>query len=318
MSDDMSLDLPTNYPFKGPTTASCLIQALGLSQADAAVFFSVRRDTIKKWQSGKMRMPDMLLDKGFERLSLLMRLADEIAQDYVEHAHAETIYVAYIGLPSTEQMRRGMLPSSKGFYETFFGMIMSHAQLGENSKGGITMAICEPSEDMNPTNMWIPRLLEEDIDWSCISVVDEGELCVRADPDFYAYLRDQLKAQNFTAKGMTEQNLEWASGGPSIDIPYLPDWLHDAHPELSEQELELLDTHLRIRIPGYAKSTDQLRGDTEATIFFVGPDGIVPVFDASEGPEDADMNALNAALAQIIDDVFGSMDVLRKSVQKQA
>ena len=317
MSDDMSLDLPNEYPFKGPTTASCLIQALGLSQTDAAVFFSVRRDTIKKWQSGKMNMPEVLLERGFERLSLLMKLAAEIAQDYVEHAHNESIYVAYIGLPTTEQMRRGMLPSSKGFYETFFGMIMAHAQSGDDSKGGLTMAICEPSEDLDSTNMWLPRLLAEDIDWFCISMVDEDDLCVRADPDFYAFLREQLKALKFTAKGKTEQNLEWASGGPFIDIPYLPYWLHEAHPELSEPELELLDTHIRLRIPGYAKTTDQLRGDNEATIFFVGPDGIIPVFDATEGPEDADMNALNAALAQIIDDVFGSMEALWLTVQKQ-
>ena len=306
MSDYMSLELPADYPFKGPTTASCIIHALGLSQADAAVFFSVRRDTIKKWQSGKMRMPDDLLDKAFRRLDLLMHLASEIAHDYEEQAQSDDASFVYIGLPTEEQMRRGMLPRSKGFYETFFGMIMARAD-------GISMAVCEPSDDMNATNLWIPRLLEEDVDWSGVSLVDEDDYCVRADHDFYRFLREQLASRNFSASGVSEATWEWTSGGPFLDIPYLPEWLGEAYPELTDAQLSLLDTQIRLKIPGYCKTTELLRSDSEATIFFVGPDGIVPVLDATEGPEDADANALNAALADIIEAEFGTMDGLWKA-----
>lgn len=316
MSDDMSLDLPADYPFKSPTTASCLIQALGLSQADAAAFFSVRRDTIKKWQSGKMNMPDVLIDKGFERLSMLSSIAVELAQDYQEYARAEDIYVAYIGLPTREQMRRAMLPEAKGFYEVFFGMIMGHAATSGDDKG-LTMAICEPSEDMNDTNIWLPRLVTEDVDWSCISVVNEDAYCVRADKEFYDFLRSELKSGNFTSLGLTEHTLEWASGGPFLDIPYCPDWLYEAHPELSDEQVVLLDTHIRLRIPAYCKKTDDLRLDNEAIMFFVTPDEIVPVFDATESPEDADTNALNASVADLIDEIFGSMDALWAKVREK-
>ena len=309
MSDYMSLELPPDYPFKGPTTASCVIHALGLSQADAAIFFSVRRDTIKKWQSGKMRMPDDLPDKAVERLDLLMQLANEIAQEYEEQAHTDSVSLAYIGLPTVEQMRRRMLPRSKGFYETFFGMIMARAD-------GIVMAICEPSDDMNATNLWIPRLLEEDVDWSRVSLVEEDEYCVRADHDFYRFLREQLSSRNFSASGIAESTWELTSGGPFLDIPYLPEWLGEAHPELTDEQLSLLDTHIRVKIPGYCKTTEALRSDSEPTISFVGPDGIVPVLDATEGPEDADANALNAALADIIEAEFGTMDGLWKAAAR--
>lgn len=64
-------DMPEGYPFKLPTPASTVIARFGFSQKEAAAFYGVRLDTIKKWISGKMEMPDDLLLESYVKLDAL-------------------------------------------------------------------------------------------------------------------------------------------------------------------------------------------------------------------------------------------------------
>lgn len=307
-----------DYPFKLPNEASTLISRFGFSQKEASVFYGVRLDTIKKWISGKMAMPDDLVLESYNKLARLQDFAALVASAYNDLAiedDGEHMAQQYISLPTVTQMRRGFMPVSKGFYESLFADIAAHAY--SSGPDDFCYVVPEaPDEEIGTTNFWIRLWVEQDMQMELC--IEREDSVARFDVDFYSFLKTELSSwTNVQTTFSGGSDLHPYPDEVCLDIPYSPDWYGEAH-DLTDEEVALAGTSVRIAISIAGSDTfDDIAGDEQRFILLVEDDEIRPMMEAHEGPEDADLCATNENLALILREVFGSRQALLSKAAHQ-
>ena len=311
-------DMPEGYPFKLPTPASTVIARFGFSQKEAAAFYGVRLDTIKKWISGKMEMPDDLLLESYVKLDALSHLMDFIADKYCDQAAdnetCEHMAGQYISLPTIRQMMHGFMPQSKGFFDIFFGGIAAKCYAaGQDRFCYITP--CEPDEDLSDTNLWLIPWFESGLVMDmCIEREDE---IIRFDVSLYDYLRSELKSWKNVVVRMPKPEGDdptWDLDEIGLELPYVPDWYAEAH-DLNEEQMTLVDTTVSISLNATgAEDFSDLGAFQSRAIHFVEDNEIRVMMEAFESPRDADLTATNENLAIVLRDVFGTRSAFLKHI----
>lgn len=304
------------YPFKLPTEASSLISRFGFSQQEASVFYGVRLDTVKKWLSGKMQMPDELVSESYAKLRTMVDLAEHVAEEYCRLAsksdNGGRNTAQYISLPTQEQLRRGFMPMSKGFYDNFFADVASRAYTAEKDRF-CYVTPCEPEEEIGDTNFWVLFWVKNGLQMErCIEREDE---IVRFDVDFYPFLEGALRDWRDVTASLIDDFGNGVLNSIVIDIPYMPEWYGEGG-DLTDAELALVSPSLRISLPinGNADFSDVATNQSRVLVL-VDDDEIRPMLEGHEGPDDADLNATNVNVAKVFKTVFGSRDALLARVQ---
>lgn len=314
----MSDNAMDGYPFKLPNEATSLISRFGFSQKEAAVFYAVRLDTIKKWMGGKMAMPDELVIESYVKLARLQDFAADVAAQYNAYAadvDGEHIANQYISLPTATQMRRAFMPLSKGFYDNLFADVAARAySAGDDNFCYVVPE--EPDEEFGPTNFWIRLWVQQQMQMDLC--IEREDSVVRFDLDFYDFLKTELTSwinveANFTSEFDFSPHAEMIT----LEIPYAPDWYGEAR-DMTDEEVALAGTTVRLAFSIHGSETfDDISSDEQRYIQLVEDDEIRPMMEAVEGPEDADLCATNENLAKVLLSVFGSREALIEKVANQ-
>ncbi len=318
----MNIPMPDDYPFKLPTPASSVIARFGFSQKEAAAFYGVRLDTIKKWMSGRMEMPDDLYLASLVKLDKLSSLAAFIASRYCEQAldneTGEHMSSQYISLPTPTQLVRGSFPFSKGFFDAFFADIAARCYAAGAEKF-CYLTPCEPEEEFCETNFWLVPWIERGMVMDvCLEREDE---IVRFDVSLYDHLRKELgtleNVQVNLPKPSSMDDFGWRLDTVGIECPYVPDWYAEAH-DLTDEQLALVNTTVRLSVsPSYGEGSNDFSDIIEwqgNALHFVEDDEIRPMMEAFESESDADLTATNENLVQVLRDVFGTKKALLERI----
>ena len=135
--------------------ASAIFTRFGFSQQEAANCLGVRVDTVKKWMSGKMVMPDDLRSELVTKLIRWEVACDDLAgyfQRVAANGHGTFFYILE---PNPETCRVFGLPSSKGFWRATLGRVVAkapgldfevitdeeHIRLGDEAHGANSWAV---------------------------------------------------------------------------------------------------------------------------------------------------------------------------------
>ncbi len=316
------IPMPENYPFKLPTPASSVISRFGFSQKEAAAFYGVRLDTIKKWMSGRMEMPDDLYLASLVKLDQLSDLATFIAERYcdqaVDNETGEHMSGQYISLPTATQLVQGSFPMSKGFFDNFFADIAAKCYAAGPDRF-CYLTPCEPEEDFCETNFWLIPWFERGMFMDmCIERDDE---IVRFDVSLYDHLRRELEtlenAQVSIPEPIFANEIRWRMDNIGIEIPYVPDWYAEAF-DLSDEQLALVNTTVRLSFSesyeGDSADFSDLITWGSPSLHFVEDDEIRPMFEAFESQSDADLTATNENVVKILREVFGTKKALLERI----
>ena len=95
------------------TMASAIMKRFGFSRSEAATFWEVREDTVKKWESGKMEMPTTLELTALQQINDWQGWCKRMATAYDALFKEEP--ETYIAVPMLSEARSFGLPESQGF-----------------------------------------------------------------------------------------------------------------------------------------------------------------------------------------------------------
>jgi hypothetical protein len=98
---------------KKVTMAAAIINRFGFSRSEAATFWDVREDTVKKWESGKMEMPTTLELTALEQIKDWQGYCERMAVAYNELFKDEP--ETFIGVPTPTEAKEYGIPESQGF-----------------------------------------------------------------------------------------------------------------------------------------------------------------------------------------------------------
>lgn len=93
--------------------AAAIINRFGFSRSEAATFWDVREDTVKKWESGKMEMPTTLELTALEQIKDWQSYCERMAAAYNELFKDEP--ETFIGVPTPAEAVEYGVPDSQGF-----------------------------------------------------------------------------------------------------------------------------------------------------------------------------------------------------------
>ncbi len=258
-------------------------------------------------------MPDLLLSQSHSNISAMSELARAVANEYRSVAKVDgQTAMQYIGLPSLEQLRRASLPVSKGFFDNFFADVAAYA-CGTIDDDYCHIMPCEPSDELNETNFWIARFVERGLQLETCKIDEEA---VGFDMEFYAFLKAELSSRSNASISISNANSVLNGGEIYIDIPYIPDWYY-VDEMMSDADMALVETSVRITLTenGPQDFSDVAAGQT-MYIEFVEDNFIRVMLECHEDEMDADLNATNENLADVLKSVFGTRQTLIDKVNR--
>ena len=94
---------------------------LGLSQSDAAELFSVRLDTVKKWDNGRLFVPETVLNSLFDISEETVRLIQAIAVE-IEDGEEDEVFLHY---PGKAILLDNNMPPSTGWVDHILGGVIA-------------------------------------------------------------------------------------------------------------------------------------------------------------------------------------------------
>lgn len=288
--------------------AAAIINRFGFSRSEAAIFWDVREDTVKKWESGKMEMPTALELTALEQIKDWQGYCERMAAAYNELFKDEP--ETFVGVPTPAEAVEYGIPDSQGFIANTVAAIC--AELAYDNHQLVLLA----SDDATEKNvyqeareaafMWMFNFAELAELRASLSEVD------LAVTDFaVTRLRKDLKAPIAAILSTTgKADRKW-----SIRFTRA----HDAALENADGETSrTANEHFEISFTPYEPEKPfDFQYDDEARVRLIMENG--QTLDAGLVTDSgaSDFVALNAAVADILNELFGTPAKMQAAFEAQ-
>ncbi len=179
---------------------------LGISQKEASEIFRTRLDTIKKWDNGRLFVPERVLEEMYDLVRQTRKFIAEVVREYTFREEELSLAEIYLQIPDEVTRERFELPKSQGWIDRVIGGVIGdlaqvHAFAAHEIPDSYELdyqwyeswnwVFGEPSRDIGLVTVKDLARLEQDLD----ALVSEERFEVRYDvADHHYYIGLQTTA----------------------------------------------------------------------------------------------------------------------------
>jgi len=292
------------------TMASVILRRFGFTNREAARFWGVREETVAKWVTGETDMPTTMQLTALEQINAWQSYSRHMAGIY--HDIFQEAPEAYIGILSANDAAAYGVPESDGFISNTIASICAY--LAPKHEHLVLITSEEAAREDTLT-----RLRECAFLWA-INFVD---------------LFNMETAFGMTELAMTEflvSRLRRDLGNPvaamlSTDgITYDRRWTihfintHDFVADFANEDGEADERHEYFEVSFTPLSLDSpfdFYSDDQARVRLVLENGTTMDVGLATGDSEADFVAMNAAVADMLNEIFGTPAKMKAAFEKQ-
>jgi len=292
------------------TMASVILRRFGFTNREAAQFWGVREETVAKWATGETDMPTTMQLTALEQISIWEGYCRHMAGVY--HDVFKEAPEAYIGVLSANNAAAYGVPESDGFISNTIASICAY--LGPKNH---SLVLVTPEEATREDTL--TRIRECAFLWAInfVDLLDMGTALGTTELAMTEFLISRLR------RDLSDPVAAMLStDGKTYDRRWTIHFIntHDLVADFTNEGEDGVGRHEYFEVSFTPLSLDSpfnFYSDDQARVRLVLDNGTTMDVGLAAGDAEADFVAMNAAVADMLNEVFGTPEKMKAAFEKQ-